>query len=63
MFDRAAAPPNPIHNRPGGRRSPDSFSEQTFAVADAEVRKLRHDPFELVMRAAQPILWLLLFGR
>jgi ABC-2 type transport system permease protein len=32
------------------------------AVADAEVRKLRHDPHELLTRAIQPAIWLLLFG-
>jgi ABC-2 type transport system permease protein len=35
---------------------------QLLAVADAEVRKLRHDPWELFSRATQPVLWLLLFG-
>lgn len=35
---------------------------QIFAVADAEVRKLRHDPTELFTRALQPAIWLLLFG-
>jgi ABC-2 type transport system permease protein len=34
-----------------------------LAVADAELRKLRHDPWELVSRAVQPVLWLLLFGQ
>jgi ABC-2 type transport system permease protein len=38
------------------------FCTQVLAVADAEVRKLRHDPWELVSRAIQPILWLVLFG-
>ena len=33
-----------------------------FAVADAEVRKLRHDPSELLTRAIQPAIWLVLFG-
>lgn len=27
-----------------------------------ETRKLRHDPTELLMRAVQPMLWLLIFG-
>ena len=27
-----------------------------------EVRKLRHDPTELITRAVQPALWLLVFG-
>jgi ABC-2 type transport system permease protein len=35
---------------------------QTFAVAAAEVQKLIHDPFELLTRAVQPVLWLMLFG-
>jgi ABC-2 type transport system permease protein len=34
-----------------------------FAIADAEFRKLRHDPIDLATRAVQPILWLLLFGQ
>lgn len=38
------------------------YATHVFAVADAEVRKLRHDPWELVSRAVQPILWLVLFG-
>jgi ABC-2 type transport system permease protein len=39
------------------------YLTQTWAVAAAEVTKLRHDPIELVSRAVQPILWLLLFGQ
>jgi len=39
------------------------FGLQTFAVADADIRKLRHDPVELVTRAVQPVLWLVLFGQ
>ena len=35
---------------------------RVLAVADAEARKLRHDPWELVTRAVQPVLWLVLFG-
>jgi hypothetical protein len=35
---------------------------RVLAVADAEARKLRHDPWELVSRAIQPVLWLVLFG-
>ena len=36
---------------------------QIFGVADAELHKLRHDPTELLSRAIQPALWLLLFGQ
>jgi ABC-2 type transport system permease protein len=39
------------------------FVEDTLAVADVEVRKVRHDPSELVTRAIQPVLWLLIFGQ
>ena len=39
------------------------YFTQAFAVADTEVRKLRHDPSELVTRALQPAIWLLLFGQ
>jgi ABC-2 type transport system permease protein len=35
---------------------------QVFAVAAAEVQKLYHDPIELLTRAVQPVLWLMLFG-
>jgi len=39
-----------------------SFLVKTWAITDLEVRKLRHDPFDLVTRAVQPILWLTIFG-
>jgi ABC-2 type transport system permease protein len=39
------------------------FVIKTFAIANMEVRKLRHDPTELVSRAIQPLLWLLVFGQ
>ena len=38
------------------------FVTKTLAIAELEIRKLRHDYFELVTRAIQPALWLLLFG-
>jgi len=39
------------------------FFTQAFAVADSEIRKLRHDPSELLTRALQPAIWLMLFGQ
>lgn len=39
----------------------DYFTE-VHAVANAEVRKLRHDPSEILTRAIQPAIWLVLFG-
>lgn len=38
------------------------YGTEVHAVADAEIRKLRHDPSELVTRAIQPAIWLVLFG-
>jgi ABC-2 type transport system permease protein len=39
------------------------FLFDSGTVADMEVRKLRHDPWEVLTRAAQPVLWLLVFGK
>ncbi len=52
---RPAFRPNPI-------QSVESFISKTLVIADLEARKLRHDPTELITRAVQPILWLLVFG-
>lgn len=38
------------------------FVRQTLAVAEADIRKLIHDPVELFTRMVQPALWLLIFG-
>jgi len=38
------------------------FIDKTLSIAEMEVRKLRHDPTELITRAVQPALWLLIFG-
>ena len=40
-----------------------SFVRQTLAIADAEVRKVGRDPTELLTRAVQPALWLVVFGQ
>ena len=40
-----------------------SAVNKTFVIAGLELRKLRHDPTELVTRAVQPALWLLIFGQ
>lgn len=39
------------------------FIRKTLAIAELEIRKLRHDFTELITRAIQPALWLLLFGQ
>lgn len=41
---------------------PLAFVRKTFVIAELEVRKLRHDMTELLTRAVQPALWLLVFG-
>jgi ABC-2 type transport system permease protein len=38
------------------------FIDKTFVITEFELRKLRHDFKELVTRALQPALWLLIFG-
>jgi ABC-2 type transport system permease protein len=40
-----------------------AFVYKTFVIAEFEIRKLRHDFTELVTRALQPALWLLVFGQ
>src|SRR5271156_3787269 len=40
-----------------------NYLRQTFAIAEADIRKLIHDPVELLTRMVQPILWLLIFGQ
>ncbi|MBD0324986.1 MAG: ABC transporter permease, partial [Pyrinomonadaceae bacterium] len=39
------------------------FVTKTLVIAEMEARKLRHDFTELILRAIQPALWLLLFGQ
>ncbi|MGH9826250.1 MAG: ABC transporter permease, partial [Blastocatellia bacterium] len=39
-----------------------SFVNKTLAIVELEIRRLRHDFTELITRAVQPMLWLLLFG-
>ena len=39
-----------------------AFGATTLVLVELEVRKLRHDYTDLITRAVQPALWLLLFG-
>lgn len=63
---RAGPPPASAEGAPTtdryGRALP-RFLADTAAIADMEVHKLRHDPQEVLTRAVQPILWLLIFGQ
>jgi ABC-2 type transport system permease protein len=38
------------------------FAQKALVITELEARKLRHDPSELLTRAIQPMLWLLVFG-
>jgi ABC-2 type transport system permease protein len=40
-----------------------SLLRSTLVVVEMDFRKLRHDPIELLTRAIQPALWLLIFGQ
>lgn len=42
---------------------PARYLTPTLAVAAAEIQKLAHDPIEVLLRAVQPVFWLLLFGQ
>jgi len=39
-----------------------NFAGATLTIAELEARKLHHDSTELITRAVQPALWLLIFG-
>ncbi len=39
-----------------------NFIGSTLTIAELEARKLHHDSTELITRAVQPALWLLIFG-
>lgn len=40
-----------------------SYADKTLSLVNIEVVKLRRDPTELISRAVQPALWLLVFGQ
>lgn len=40
----------------------DDFFRKTFTIAEWEIRKIRHDYSDLITRAVQPVLWMLIFG-
>lgn len=62
MSDASGVPSSPIASTPRGEILAD-YATQLWAVAAAEIAKLRHDPLELFTRAVQPVLWLLFFGQ
>lgn len=38
------------------------FFRKTFIITEWEIRKIRHDYSDLITRAVQPILWMVIFG-
>jgi len=67
LHARDASPGGWVDGAPSTRTNPlralVRFVEKTFVIAELEARKLRHDPTELITRAVQPILWLMVFGQ
>ena len=54
----------PVQHQPFGFISEIvSFIKKTLVITELEIRKLRHDPTDLITRAVQPALWLLIFGQ
>ncbi len=44
------------------RSRPFAFVRKAWVIAEWEARKIRHDFTDLITRAVQPLLWLLVFG-
>jgi ABC-2 type transport system permease protein len=44
------------------RTTPFDFVRKAWTIAEWEARKIRHDFTDLITRAVQPLLWLLVFG-
>jgi ABC-2 type transport system permease protein len=59
----AAPPPASVDWFRVTARSAWSFLLKTLAIVAMDLRKLRRDPTELLTRAIQPALWLLVFGQ
>ncbi|HEY7849539.1 MAG TPA: ABC transporter permease [Ktedonobacterales bacterium] len=73
LHEPAALPPDSASSlahaplfSPGRRAvhssAPLAFVKKALTIAELEVRKLRHDPTDIIMRTVQPALWLLVFG-
>ena len=62
LASAVAADVRPDYSNKGLLWSISSFLQKTLTIVGIEARKLRHDPTDLLMRAIQPALWLLIFG-
>ncbi|EPG75784.1 daunorubicin resistance ABC transporter membrane protein [Leptospira fainei serovar Hurstbridge str. BUT 6] len=40
-----------------------NFIKKTLIISELEIRKIIHDPSEIITRSVQPALWLLIFGQ
>ncbi len=66
LQESGATPSASAESVPAGRAALAAlvgFVAKTLVIAELELRKLRHDPTELITRAVQPALWLLVFGQ
>lgn len=61
MTHAELANPTPLIARPF--KAAVYFVRKTLNIAELEMRKLRHEPVDLLTRAIQPLLWLLIFGQ
>ncbi len=52
----------PVPYNPNPLQATVDFIDKTLVIAELEMRKLRHDATEIITRAVQPVLWLLVFG-
>ncbi|HSP18725.1 MAG TPA: hypothetical protein VLQ79_04375, partial [Myxococcaceae bacterium] len=65
MSAPSAAPPAVSADRRPAALSSTSLQRMaagTLAMAQAEMRKLRHDHLDIITRSVQPLLWLFIFG-
>ena len=64
MSAPSAAPPVGLADRPAALSTGPlaRMAAGTLAMAQAEMRKLRHDHLDIVTRSVQPLLWLFIFG-
>lgn len=51
-----------VERQPGLFAAVGSFVYKTLVITELEIRRLSHDATELITRAVQPALWLLVFG-
>jgi ABC-2 type transport system permease protein len=65
MFAAHAAPPTDSADdyAPSALERTEAFFRDAAAIADVELRKVARDPTEILTRAVQPTLWLLVFGQ